>query len=143
MHSFHDDSPLASNALATIEAARELETALAESSLDLGHDTPRVHRMLDAFRAGNLYRDAEEPTLAALRSRILGVLSDRVPGYRQIMLNHGTDDFWFADAELEGTRKLWESLRMFRRARQRVLDELAAEQQVAALRRRPASIAAE
>lgn len=139
----HGKSPLESNALAAIEAARDLEAALAESTLDLTHDEVRIRRMFDAFRGGHLYRDTEEASLDALRARVLGILSERVPGYRQIMLNHCTDDYWFADTELEGIRRVWESLRLFRRFRRRVLDELAAEQQVAALRRRPVAIAAE
>lgn len=138
------DKPLLeSNALAAIEASRDLEATLAESALDLGHDAPRIRRMLDAFRAGHLYRANEETALDTLRARVLGVLSERVPGYRRIALSRCTDDYWFVDTELEGIRKVWESLRMFRRLRQRVIDELAAEQQVAALRRRPAAIAAE
>lgn len=138
-----DKSLIESNALAAIEAARDLEAALTESTLDLCHDATRIRRMLDAFRGGHLYRDNEEAALDTLRARVLGILSERVPGYRQIALNHCTDDYWFADAELEGIRKVWESLRLFRRFRRRVLDELAAEQQVAALRRRPVAIAAE
>lgn len=138
-----DKSLLESNGLAAIEAARELETVITDSTLDLGHDATRIRRMLEAFRSGHLYRDNEEAALETLRVRVLGVLSQRVPGYRQIMLNHCTDDYWFVDEELEGIRKVWESLRMFRRFRRRVLDELAAEKQVAALRRRPATIAAE
>lgn len=143
MQPTHDKSLIESHALAAIEAARDLEAAIAESTLNLGHDAPRIRGMLDAFRGGHLYRDNEEAPLDALRGRVLGILSQRVPGYRQIMLNHCTDDYWLADAELEGIRRVWESLRLFRRFRRRVLDELAAEQQVAALRRRPAAVAAE
>lgn len=122
---------------------KHIGMAPCESTLDLGHDAPRIRRMLDAFRAGDLYREAEEAPLDALRARVLGTLSDRVPGYRQIALTRNTEDFWFEDEDLEGIRRIWESLRLFRRLRRHVLDELAAEYQIAALRGRRVAVPAD
>lgn len=124
-------------ARATIEAARALQTALEESPLDLQQDAPRIRALLEALRTGELYRDGDEATLDLLQTRVLDTLASRVPGYREIALNSDTDDYAFLDPELEAIRRLWEQLRLFRHLRQTVLDQLAAERQVSALRRRP------
>lgn len=124
-------------ARATIESARALQTALDESPLDLQQDALRIRGMLDAFRAGELYRDREEATLDLLQTRVLEALTARTPGYRDIALHCDTDDFAFLDPELEAIRRLWEQLRLFRHLRQTVLDQLTAERQVSELRRRP------
>ncbi|AQS50056.1 hypothetical protein BMG03_19215 (plasmid) [Thioclava nitratireducens] len=123
-------------ARATIKAARALQTALDESPLDLQQDALRIRGMLDAFRAGELYRDRDEATLDLLQTLLLEALTARAPGYREIALHCDTDDFAFLDPELEAIRRLWEQLRRVRNLRQTVLDQLAAERQVNALRRR-------
>lgn len=123
-------------ARAAIEAARALQTALEESPLDLQQDAPRIRAMLEALRDGELYRDRDEATLDLLQTRVLAALTARAPGYRDIALNCDTNDYAFLDPELEAIRRLWEQLRLFRNLRQTVLDQLAAERQVSALRRR-------
>ncbi len=143
MRSFSSNTTLENTALAAIEAARELEALFADVALDLGHDASRIRAMFEAFGAGHLYRANEEPALETLRCWILGVLSDRVPGYRRIALHCDTTDYFFLDEELEGLRLLWEQLRMFRRLRQSVIDTFEAERQLSTLRRCPAAYAAE
>lgn len=123
-------------ARAAIEAARALQTALEESPLDLKQDAPRIRALLEALLTGEFYRDGDEATLDLLQTRVLDTLASRVPGYREIALNSDTDDYAFLDPELEAIRRLWEQLRLFRNLRQTVLDQLAAERQVSALRRR-------
>ncbi|OWY10363.1 hypothetical protein B6V72_17260 [Thioclava sp. F34-6] len=123
-------------ARAAIEAARALQTALEESPLDLKQDAPRIRALLEALLTGEFYRDGDEATLDLLQTRVLDTLASRVPGYREIALNSDTDDFAFLDPELEAIRRLWEQLRRFRHLRQTVLDQLTAERQVSALRRR-------
>lgn len=143
MRSFSNSATLEDIALGAIEAARDLRADFDASALDLGHDTARIRAMFDAFQSGHLYRETEEPALETLRCRVLAVLSDRVPGYRVIALNRDTTDYYFLDEELEGIRRLWEQLRMFRRLRQKVIDAFEAERQLSALRRRPVAYAAE
>lgn len=126
-------------ARAAVEAARALQTALEESPLDLQQDAPRIRAMLEALRAGQLYRDREEATLDLLQTRVLDALTARAPGYRDIALHCDTDEYAFLDPELEAIRGLWEQLRRFRQLRQSVLDQLTAERQVSALRRRSLS----
>lgn len=123
-------------ARAAIEAARALQTALEESPLDLQQDAPHIRALVEALRRGELYRDGDEATLDLLQTRVLDTLASRVPGYREIALNSDTDDYAFLDPELEAIRRLWEQLRRVRNLRQTVLDQLAAERQVSALRRR-------
>lgn len=143
MRSFSTIASLEDIALAAIEAARELEEVFSQAALDLGHDAARIRAMFEAFHGGHLYRESEERALDTLRCRVLAVLSDRVPGYRVIALNHDTTDYFFLDQELEGIRCLWEQLRTFRRLRQKAIDAVEAERQLSALRRRPAAYAAE
>ncbi|KEO60009.1 MULTISPECIES: hypothetical protein [Thioclava] len=136
MHYPSNTTDIKAIAIAAIETARALETALDESTVDLRQDTQPVQAMFEAFRAGTLYDEAEEPTLDALSAHVLGTLSDRVPGYRQIALNYDTDNYFFLDEDLESIRNLWEQLRLFRSLRQKVIDQLAAEQHLSALRHR-------
>lgn len=143
MRFLHTTMNIEDAAVATIAVARDLEAAISNSAVDFGHDTARIRAMLDAFRGGHLYREAEDAALDAAQARVLGILSDRVPGYRSIALNHDTTDYWFLDEELEAIRKVWEQLRLFRSCRQRVFDEVAAECQLSALRHRYAVHAAE
>lgn len=127
--------PIRETAIAALEAARALDTALSATTINFGANAERVNALRAALREGTLYDEIAGSGLDTLRTRVLNELSERVPGYRGIALTCNTDDYPFEDPAIEEIRALWEKIGHLARLRQRVLDDLTAERQLSTLRR--------
>jgi hypothetical protein len=88
------------------------------------------HPLISPLEAGQLLLDPDDGDPQPLAELLLRLLEERAPGYRNIALHNDTEDFRFADPELEALRKAWTRLDRYLWLRQRLLDYITAERQL-------------